>query len=111
MIQQREAENTKGYIYLASQKSTLMKYIAHLQGEQNLFLILAVKENIFTGKKLEQDPQEPDDAVRYKGILSTEQLNFVNKKGQIYTVLTPIEEIDYGDLVLNHQQVTDFCKK
>ncbi|ETS30000.1 hypothetical protein BB987_20185 [Photorhabdus temperata] len=111
MIQQREAENTEGYIYLAPHKNTLLEYMKHLQEEKNLFLILAVKEDIFTEKGLEQDPQEPHGAVRYKGALSTEELNFVNQEGQICAIPASIGEMDYGDFVLNQQQVIDFCKK
>lgn len=64
--QQREAANTKGYIYLAATRNTLEKYAINYKSSNDDMILLAIPDSIFSAKILEEDEQEPDCAVRYR---------------------------------------------
>jgi insecticidal toxin complex protein TccC len=111
--QQKEAENTKGYIYMAATKNTLEKYAGAFKAQAGAsadgsqapgLIILAIHESVFSEGILEEDMQEPDSAVRYQGQVNPESLGFVNTKGEIVGNTS-------NEVVLNYESALSFIRK
>lgn len=105
--QQREAANTKGYIYLTATRNTLEKYAINYKSSNDDMILLAIPDSIFSAKILEEDEQEPDSAVRYSGGVLSADLRFVNREGQV----VPFESSASGEIILDYPSVINFIRK